>query len=155
MSKGNNNPKARRFYRSNLSTIVWDSVHDRPLADFSEGHFTTSNPKLARTLAEMGYLEIALNATEPPPNIIISQPSFAIDGDVPIIKTLAIAKGKVSETEEKMVESKMSKIIAETGGPMAPKVRSNAPVSTELNSSKQKEEVSKTVPSGKIPRRRK
>lgn len=85
MSNGAINKKVWRFYRSNLSTIVWDPGRNRPLADFSEGHFTTDDEKVARELARRGYLEIPIDCTTPPNNIILRQPSMQIDGDVPII----------------------------------------------------------------------
>jgi len=101
-------PKARRFYRSNLSTIVWDKVNNQPLADFSAGHFTTDNPKTARKLIELGYPEIPLDAAEPPSNILIQQPATTIDGDVPIMN---------AAIPEKMMEAKMEARTKTIGGP--------------------------------------
>ena len=75
----------RRFYRSNLSTIVWDSENGKPLADFSQGHFTTNNPRVVQILIDKGYVEIPLNSQEPP-SIIINQPSTVLKQDhVPVL----------------------------------------------------------------------
>ena len=57
---------AWRFYRSNLSTIVWDPAKDGVMADFRLGHFTTNDPVVAGKLRKLGYVEIPLDATEPP-----------------------------------------------------------------------------------------
>lgn len=78
--------KAWRFYRSNLSTIVWDKDSETALANFSEGHFTTNNKKVAQVLKAKGYPQIGLNDTSPP-NIIINQPVRVLkDGaDIPMM----------------------------------------------------------------------
>jgi hypothetical protein len=108
--------KAWRFYRSNLSTIVWNPVTEQPLADFTEGHFTTDNPKTARKLRELGYMEIPLDATEPPSDVIISQPTQVIDGDVPVVRTLMNREIPPTETQEKMVERSMASRTKPAGG---------------------------------------
>lgn len=59
-----------RFYRSQLPTIVWDGPNDCVLADFSLGHFTTDNINIARKLLDSGYVQIPLDATEPPPVLV-------------------------------------------------------------------------------------
>lgn len=69
--------KEWRFYRSNLCTFVWDPDNDTIMANFSKGHFTTKNKKVANVLRGKGYIEIDLNATQPP-NIIVSQPAHAL-----------------------------------------------------------------------------
>lgn len=112
-------PKAWRFYRSNLSTIVWDPKLEQPLADFSAGHFTTDDPKVARKLRNLGYPEIPLDATEPPANIIISQPTQAIDGDVPVIKSLMNPDIPPTPTQEKAVEKNLGAKTRQIGGPPA------------------------------------
>lgn len=89
-----------RFYRSSMPTIVWDPANERALADFSKGHFTTDDPKVAEKLKAMGYLEIPLDATEPP-DIIIRPPAHVIEGDVPVIRGTA---------SESVVESRMEKV---------------------------------------------
>lgn len=109
--------KAWRFYRSNLSTIVWDGKAECPLADFSPGHFTTDNPKVARKLKEIGYPEIPIDATEPPAEIIVRQPAQTIDGDVPVIGALMNEKISPTATQEKAVEQSLMKKTHSTGGP--------------------------------------
>jgi len=111
--------KAWRFYRSNLSTIVWDPKSEQPMADFSAGHFTTDDPKVARKLIDIGYPEIPIDATEPPSNIIVSQPTRAIDGDVPVIKSLMIQAIAPTPTQEKAVEKNLAARTRSVGGPPA------------------------------------
>lgn len=111
--------KAWRFYRSNLSTIVWDPKSEQPLADFSAGHFTTDDPKVARKLRDLGYPEIPLDATEPPSNIIVSQPTQVIDGDVPVIKSLMNQAIAPTPTQEKAVEKNLAARTHSVGGPPA------------------------------------
>lgn len=78
--------QAWRFYRSSLSTIVWNPKTDSLLADFTEGHFTTDDPVVAKKLRELGYMEIPIDAIEPPSNIIIREVTPTINGDVPILQ---------------------------------------------------------------------
>lgn len=81
------NVKQWRFYRSNLETIVWNPKTNSPLADFSEGHYTTDDPEVADELRELGYVEIALDATEPPPDVMVKKPTILPDDfSVPIIR---------------------------------------------------------------------
>lgn len=112
--------KAWRFYRSNLSTIVWDKDGDKKLADFSEGHFTTADIKVAAKLKQLGYPEIPLNATEPPAGIIINQPSTIIDGDVPIMS---------AAVNPMQMAKRMASITREVGGP--PKIKIPSPLVDE------------------------
>lgn len=91
--------RARRFYRSNLSTIVWNPEKGTELANFSKGHFTTEDPHVAEVLINKGYVEIPLDATEPPEGIIVRQPTHIIEGDVPIMKP---------SLSEKLVEQTMA-----------------------------------------------
>ncbi|MGD9156796.1 MAG: hypothetical protein PVG39_00180 [Desulfobacteraceae bacterium] len=112
-------PKAWRFYRSNLSTIVWNPKSEQPLADFTAGHFTTDDPKVARTLRELGYPEIPLDASEPPANVIISQPTQAIDGDVPIVRSLMNQAITPTPSQEKAVEKNLAMKTHSVGGPPA------------------------------------
>lgn len=100
--------RAWRFYRSNLSTIVWDPENDKPLADFTAGYFTTNDPKVAEVLINYGYYEIPLDSTEPPLDVIINKPTRQIEGDVPIIKSSAV---------EKIIEARMTAITKEVGAP--------------------------------------
>lgn len=108
--------KAWRFYRSNLSTIVWDPENDKPLADFTAGYFTTNDPRVAEVLANYGYYEIPLDSTEPPLDVIINKPTRQIEGDVPIMKSSAI---------EKITEARMTAITKEVGAPKTVKKEPN------------------------------
>jgi len=79
--------KQWRFYRSNLETIVWNPDTNSRLADFSKGHFTTDDPKVAKRLKDLGYVEIPLDAEEPPPDIMVRKPQVLPDDiNVPIIR---------------------------------------------------------------------
>lgn len=96
---------AKKFYRSNLSTIVWDKDKQKPMADFSEGYFITEDENVIKVLKGLGYPEVPLDSTEPPQGIIINQPSRMIDGDVPLMSPAM---------NEKLMERKMeakSKIV--------------------------------------------
>ncbi len=89
----------RRFYRSNLHTIVWDADNDRALADFGKGHFTTSDPKIADKLLSLGYPEIEVDAQQPP-DVLIQKPSRKLKGDVPLM-----GKHQASIVVEKNLEN--------------------------------------------------
>lgn len=104
--------KQWRFYRSNLATKVWDAVNNRLMADFSEGTFITDDPEVAKRLISDGYPQVALDA-ETPPDILVSQPTMVIDGDVPIV-----GKGVSEKLAEATIQGKMKPV----GGPQAPKV---------------------------------
>lgn len=110
--------KAWRFYRSNLSTIVWDPDKDKPLADFTEGHFTTDDPRVAAKLKALGYMEIPLESTEPPPNIIIREVNPTINGDIPVVPNIAAADPRAVE---KRMDAKLK--LAQGASPKAPRVR--------------------------------
>lgn len=99
----NNSRKQWRFFRSQLETIVWDPVGDCVLADFSQGHFTTDDQRKAKYLREKGYPEIPLDATEPPPNVLVTKPTHAIDGDVPVVSA-NITDAGIIETRMKAKE---------------------------------------------------
>jgi hypothetical protein len=122
--------KQWRFYRSNLSTIVWNPDKENVLADFSQGHFTTDDEKVALKLRSLGYPEIALDA-ESPPDIVVNQPTMVIEGDVPIIHPME---------DERNVEKKMSFRMREVNSPKT--------VATE-------EQKPKKSSARAIPRRRK
>jgi hypothetical protein len=115
---GNNQEekKAWRFYRSSLSTIVWDPAKDRPLADFTEGHFTTDDSKVAAKLKALGYLEIPLGSVDPPPNIIIREVNPTIDGDIPVVPNIAAA-------DPNAIEKRMNAKLQLAQAVSAPKVR--------------------------------
>jgi hypothetical protein len=106
-------PNAWRFYRSNLSTKVWNPAENSLLADFSEGTFYTEDPKVARILRSKGYPEIGLEDEEPP-DIIVTQPTMKIEGDVPIL-----GKGVSEELGQATIMHKSKK----TGGPKPLRVK--------------------------------
>jgi hypothetical protein len=110
--KTSSKKKAWRFFRSNLSTKVWDAENHKLLADFSTGTFTTTEERVAMRLIEEGYPEISLDAEEPP-ELIIRQPTMVIDGDVPVL-----GKGVSPGLGEATIATKMRK----TGGPKPPEV---------------------------------
>lgn len=106
------NKKAYRFFRSHLSTKVWDKDNNRLLADFSTGTFTTEDPRVAKILQGMGYPQVPLDL-ESPPDIIVEQPNMAIEGDVPVLGV---------NVNERMGESVMQSRMTQVGGPKAPEV---------------------------------
>lgn len=99
--------KGRRFYRSNLSTIVWDIENDRALADFTEGHFTTEDDEVAEILLEKGYIEIPLDSTEPP-SVIVNQPAVVLKegAHIPVI---------TPGMSEKGIQKRMEAVTEKTG----------------------------------------
>ena len=98
---------AWRFYRSNLSTIVWDPRlgMNKSLADFSKGYFTTEDKAVAKILRKKGYVEIPLNMTEPP-MIVVNQPAPQLRTDnVPVFKNAGnITGGAAEEAAGKLME---------------------------------------------------
>lgn len=94
-----------RFYRSSMPSIVWDPANDRPLADFTSGHFTTDDPVVVEKLRQMGYVEIPLDAIEPPPDIVVRPPKEIIEGDIPVMQGAQGAK---------VIEQKMDRVPKKT-----------------------------------------
>jgi len=137
-SKEASNNKKWRFYRSNLSTIVWDPAKDRPLADFTEGFFTTSSKSTASTLRNLGYVQIPLDAKEPPKDIIVNQSATVINGDVPL---MSVATG------EKLMEAKMkarTKVVGKpkpSKKPLAPGIKAKASKAKEANGKQTKSKL--------------
>jgi hypothetical protein len=137
--------KQRRFYRSNLSTIVWDPSENSPMADFSEGHFTTDSPEVAARLEELGYPEIGLNETEPPA-VTVNQPTTVLTGNIPIMR---------GTPPEKLMEDKMKNAMEEVGGPA--KTKAKKPVvakKAQANAEKKAKPRAKKAPTKRLPRRR-
>jgi len=92
---------AWRFYRSNLSTVVWDARRGakQPLADFGKGYHTTEDKAVAKILREKGYIEIPLNMTEPPA-YVVNQPAPVLNtrnGSVPVMKGSGNVTGEAAE----------------------------------------------------------
>jgi len=96
-----------RFYKSNLPMIVWDPDTNSALADFSEGHFTTEDPKVAEILRGKGYPEIPLDL-ESPPDIIVNQPTRVLKDQ----KNLVIPNLHPGMSQE-AIERKMDEITEE------------------------------------------
>lgn len=91
---------AWRFYRSNLSTIVWDARNNKRLADFGKGYFTTEDKAVATILRDKGYIEIPLNMTEPPV-MTVNQPAPILNtrnGSVPVMKGAGNISGDAAES---------------------------------------------------------
>lgn len=116
---------AWRFYRSNLSTIVWDARRgtNKPLADFGKGYFTTEDKAVANILREKGYIEIPLNMTEPPA-LVVNQPAPILNtrnGSVPVMKGAGNITG---EAAEKAASGMMDGLVdipeVKTEQPLAP-----------------------------------
>ena len=130
-----------RFYRSNLSTVVWNPDKEDVLADFRQGHFTTDDPKVAAKLKSLGYPEISLDA-DSPPDIIVNQPTMEIRGDIPIVRPME---------DERNVEKKMAFRMEEVGKPQV--------VEEEIVKEKPEPKNAKSKPEKKtsksLPRRKK
>jgi len=101
---------AWRFFRSELSTIVWDvrPGMNKPLADFSKGHFTTEDKAVAKILRSKGYVEIPLNMTEPPA-IVVMQPAPQLKtANVPIMRGAGNVSGvAVEQAGQNMMDKVM------------------------------------------------
>lgn len=65
----------RRFYRAKLPMIVWDPRHNRALCSFEKGHVITDDDYTIERLEEIGYPEVALDATHPPEIVEPIQPA--------------------------------------------------------------------------------
>ena len=104
--------KRWRFYRSNLSTKMWDKEKNRLLADVSDGTFTTDDPRVANMLKREGYPEIPLDA-DTPPDIIVNQPTVVIEGNVPVMS---------HSIGESLGEATMAGRMKSSGGPKPPEV---------------------------------
>ena len=56
-----------RFYKGTLPAVVWDPEKGRPMAEFVNGQFYTDDVRVASILKRKGYIQVDLEATEPPP----------------------------------------------------------------------------------------
>lgn len=79
MAKKKKGDNQVRFWKGKLPTVVWDAKNDRELCNFAEGHYTTSDPRVIETLKGIGYIEIPLDATQPPEIIEPIQPDGMAD----------------------------------------------------------------------------
>lgn len=92
----------KKFYRSQLATIVWDSENNCILADFKRGYFITSDKRTIRILKKLNYPEVEIESESPPKGLIVRQPSVELKGDVPIFS---------SNLSEKLAEKKFTEAI--------------------------------------------
>lgn len=106
----------KKFYRSQLATIVWDSQNDKILADFKKGYFVTEDNRTARILSELGYPEVEIDS-QIPPEIIVKQPSLEIIGDAPLTGTIPedkfdslVKKQKINVPKIKKIDLKSKKV---------------------------------------------
>lgn len=113
----------KRFWRGKLPTTVWDGRYDKPLCDFSEGHFTTDDEYTIGVLKKIGYIEIPLDAVRPPDIIEPIQPA-----GTPDVKPLPAGL-----TEKGAAQVYQEKVLAQTedpDGPAVPKPESKKPKNT-------------------------
>lgn len=92
----------KKFYRSQLATIVWDSKNNCILADFKKGYFTTADKRVIKILTELGYPEVDLSSNEPPEGLVVSE-------QVTITDNVLSQSGKV-ETEIVIKKPKVKEI---------------------------------------------
>lgn len=78
----------RKFYRANLPTIVWNPELKKPLAKFVKSQFVTEDDEVAEKLVEMGYPEVAMDASRPP--TIPDPPIQGKDADVRLMGPKAV-----------------------------------------------------------------
>lgn len=90
-----------KFYRSQLATIVWDSINEKILADFKNGYFITSDKRTINILRELNYPEVEINSVVPPPGLEVKPPAIELKGSVPLMSP------NISEKlgEQKFVEA--------------------------------------------------
>jgi hypothetical protein len=107
-----NNQNTWRFYRSNLETIVWDPENDRPLVEFIQGEFITSDPRIAEKLLELGYPRVPLEAVDPPD--VIFEKGHSLEGDV---RVLPENVGEVAALNREKAQAAIEKQKAEIKSP--------------------------------------
>ena len=95
----------RKFYKSNLSSVVWDPEEGKPLARFEGGSFTTEDESVAKILENMGYPEVDLEAETPPaipdpPIQPLKSPDVRVMGKQ-VTEETVISKGKRDAMMEK------------------------------------------------------
>jgi len=96
-----------RFYKGKLPAVVWDPEKGRPLAEFVDGQFFTNDTKVASILKRKGYIQVDLDATEPPelPPDPIQPPGTP---NIPVL-----APG-VTEASAKVVEKRIEEAVSQT-----------------------------------------
>lgn len=75
----------KKFFRSKLATIVWDSANNCILADFKMGYFTTSDKRKIKILKELGYPEVEIESEAPPEGLSVEE-KIVFENDTPVIK---------------------------------------------------------------------
>lgn len=99
----------KKFFRSKLATIVWDSANDCILADFKKGYFTTSDKQKIKILKELGYPEVEIESEAPPEGLEVRE-KITFENDSPIVTLESNAdKYKVNSEKIKKPELKKSK----------------------------------------------
>jgi len=107
-------PKMRRFYRSNLATIVWDPKNNRALVEFVNGQFYTEDQSVAERLVELGYPEIPLDLKEPPDIFFKKGESLEVGENVPVLpKGMTEEVAAHKEKQEKIQQDLADKAKAE------------------------------------------
>lgn len=91
-----------KFYRSQLATIVWDSVNNKILADFKKGYYITSDNRTIDILRQLNYPEVELNSTVPPPGLEVKQPTIELKNGIPLMSP---------NISEKLAEQKFTNAI--------------------------------------------
>lgn len=74
----------KKFYRSQLATIVWDAKNEKVLADFKEGYFITEDKRTIGILIELGYPEVKLHSEAPPEGLVVTPERHILEGDAPL-----------------------------------------------------------------------
>ena len=131
--------RERRFYRGKNPSIVWDGRNDRQLCDLSSGHFTTSDEYIIERLQKEGYIEIALNAVQPPPP---GMEPIQVDGMVDV-KPVPIGMGEKGVAALQAASANEDEYGPEVEVPKPKKKKKKSPqLSTAVESKKAPEKKS-------------
>lgn len=95
--------QVHRFYRSNLSTVVWDAENNKILAEFINGQFYTSDERVIEILSKLGYPEVSLDA-ENPPDIVFEKGRSLANGEHASILPKGVNENVALENEKKRAE---------------------------------------------------
>jgi len=105
-----------RFYRGKNPTVVWDARNDRALCDLSNGHITTRDEYTIKVLRSLKYIEIPLDATQPPPpGYEAEQPLKTED-----VKTVPMGMGEAGVAKLQSTESEDEVESEDEHGPVVP-----------------------------------
>jgi len=124
----------KRFWRGKLPTTVWDARNDRPLCDFSKGHFTTDDQYTIGVLKKIGYIEIALDAKRPPDIVEPIQPE-----GTPDIRPLPA--GLTEKGAAQIYQDKVLAQIEDPDGPAVPKPESKNVKKTPIKKAKKSRDL--------------